>query len=108
MATKLKRISVCLPPEVDRAFTELREVSGIAPASFITNLLVEALPVIQAMVQAHSVLKTDQTEAFDVMANALASAMHQGTEAQLELIEVSRKVRKTSGKPTKNRKPKND
>lgn len=98
MATKLKRISVCIPPEVEHALNQLREVSGIAPASFITNLAVEALPVIQAMVQAHSSLKTDQAEAFDVMASVLAKALHQGSEAQLELIETTRKVRRTSGK----------
>lgn len=98
MATKLKRISVCIPPEVEHALNQLREVSGIAPASFITNLAAEALPVIQAMVQAHSSLKTDQAEAFDVMASVLAKALHQGSEAQLELIETTRKVRRTSGK----------
>ena len=105
MATKLKRISVCIPPEVEHALNQLREVSGIAPASFITNLAAEALPVIQAMVQAHSSLKTDQAEAFDVLAGVRAKALHQGSEAQLELIETTRKVRRTSGKT---KAPRND
>ena len=105
MATKLKRISVCIPQEVEHALNQLRDVSGIAPASFVTSLVAEALPVIQAMVQAHSSLKTDQAEAFDVMASVLAKALHQGSEAQLELIETTRKVRRTSGKA---KAPRND
>ena len=105
MATKLKRISVCLPPEVEHALNELREASGIAPASFITQIITESLPMIQAMSQAHRALKHDQADAFDVLANALASAMHQGTETQLQLIETTRKVRRTAGVVGKRRKP---
>lgn len=104
MPTKLKRISVCLTPEVEHALNELREATGISPASFVSQIVAESLPVLQAMTQAHKSLKEDQAEAFDVMANALATAMHQGTEAQLELMETTRKIRRTAGIVGKRRK----
>lgn len=106
MATKLKRISVCLTPELEHALNDLREASGIAPASFITQLMTESLPMIQALAQANRALKHDQAEAFDVLSSFLASAMHQGSETQLELMENTRKLRRTAGVVGKRRKPK--
>lgn len=104
MPTKLKRISICLPPEVEHALNDLREASGIAPASFITQIITESLPMIQALTKANRALKHDQAEAFEVLGQALATAMHQGTETQLELIETRRKVRRTAGVVGKRRK----
>lgn len=104
MPTKLKRISICLPPEVEHALNDLREASGIAPASFITQIITESLPMIQAVAQANRAAKHDQAEAFDVLQQALAAAMHNGSEAQLELMETTRKIRRTAGTVGKRRK----
>ncbi|MDS4340680.1 hypothetical protein [Pseudomonas aeruginosa] len=104
MATKLKRISISLPPELEHALNDLREASGIAPASIIVELMVDSLPMLRSLAQAATLIKHDKTQAFQVLGEALTTAMHQGSEAQMELMEATRKVRKTAGTVGKRRK----
>lgn len=104
MPTKLKRISICLTPEVDNALNDMREAVGISPASFIAQIVNDALPIIQAMTQAANSAKRHQAEAFEIMSDVLTQTLHAGSEAQLELLEVKRKLRKSAGVVGKRRK----
>lgn len=105
MPTNLKRISLSLPPELEHALNELREATGVSPASFIVEMMTESIPMIHSIVKATSLAKRNNADAFQVLGDALTEAMHQGTSVQMQLIEENRKVRKTAGKP---RKPIND
>lgn len=104
MATKLKRISISLPPELEHALNDLREATGVAPASFIVEMMTEALPMIRSLVQAATLAKRDKAQAFQVLGEALTEAMHHGSNAQMDLIEANRKVRKSAGVVGKRRK----
>jgi len=77
---------------------------GIAPASFITEIVEESLPVIHAMVAASKNIKSDKIEAFEALSEALASVLSAGSDAQLDLIEQTRKLRRTAGVVGKRRK----
>lgn len=104
MPTNLKRISISLPPELEHALNDLREATGIAPASFIVEIMTEAIPMVKSFTQAANLAKRDKTEAFQVLGEALTEAMHQGSSAQMELIDATRKVRKSAGVVGKRRK----
>lgn len=106
MATLLKRITISLPPELEKVLDGLRGATGVAPSSFITEMLMESLPVLQAMVQAAEQAKTNQADALRIMSDAMTSALHAGTGEQLEIIAMERKLRKTALPAAKQRKPK--
>lgn len=105
MPTNLKRISISLPPELEHALNDLREATGVAPASFIVEIMTEAVPMIRSITQAATLAKQNNADAFQVLGEALTEAMYQGTSVQMDLIEAHRKIRKSAGKP---RKRKND
>lgn len=98
MATLKRRMMLSLPPELEHAFDDFREATGIAPASFAVQLLTECLPAIQAMSQAARIASTDQRKAADIMQKAMTAALHQGTAAQLDMYQATpapRKARQT-------------
>ena len=101
MPTNLKRISLSLPPELEHALNELREATGVSPASFIVEMMTEAVPMIHSIVEAANLAKRNNADAFQVLGEALTEAMHQGSSVQMELIEANRKIRKSAGKPGK-------
>lgn len=105
MPTNLKRISISLPPELEHALNDLREATGVAPASFIVEIMTEAVPMIRSITQAATMAKQNNADAFQALGEALTEAMHQGTAVQMDLIEANRRIRKSAGKP---RKRKND
>lgn len=105
MPTNLKRISISLPPELEHALNDLREATGVSPASFIVEIMTEAVPMIRSITQAATMAKQNNADAFQVLGEALTEAMHQGTAVQMDLIEATRRIRKSAGKP---RKRKND
>ena len=52
MPSKNPRMMLTLPPELAHAFEEFREATGTAPASFVTHLLMESLPMIRSITEA--------------------------------------------------------
>jgi hypothetical protein len=108
MATLLKRITISLQPELEKVLDDLREATGVAPASFISSLLLEALPVLQATVRAAQLSKSNQAEALRVMSDAMSSALHAGTTEQMEIITMERKLRKTALPTVKRKKATNE
>ena len=60
--------------------------------------------MIQSFTQSANLAKRDKTEAFQVLGEALTEAMHHGSTTQMELIEATRKVRRTAGTVGKRRK----
>lgn len=52
MGTKLRRLQVQLPPELDKALAEFSEVTGIGQSRFIVDCLTQNLPTIKAIIEA--------------------------------------------------------
>lgn len=94
MVTQKRRMMLSLPAELEHAFDDFREATGTAPASFVVQLLMESLPLIKAMAAASRAVKTDQREAINIMQQAMTSALHQGTAAQIDMYEAAKTIRK--------------
>lgn len=94
MPSQKRRMLLTLPDELSYAFDDFREATGTAPASFVVQLLMEALPIIQAMTNAANAAKTDRLQAVNIMQDAMASALHQGTASQLDMYEAATTLRK--------------
>lgn len=94
MPSKNPRMMLTLTPELAKAFEEFREATGTAPASFVVNMLVEAIPAINAITQATKALAKNQDHALTIMQDVLSDVLHQGTAVQLDMYE-KKALRKT-------------
>lgn len=94
MPTKRPRISLTITDDIAHALEEFREATGTSPASFITGLLIEALPMIRSVTKAAQVAKKDKAEAFGVLSSTLAEALHDASGLQMEILEEGHKVRR--------------
>lgn len=102
MPSKNPRMMLTIPPELAKAFDEFREATGTAPASFVTHLLMESLPMIRSITEASRAAARDQQEALGILQSALGTALHQGTSVQLEMLEAGTALRRARGtKPKK-------
>lgn len=102
MPSKNPRMMLTLTPELAKAFDEFREATGTAPASFVTHLLMESLPMIRSITEASRAAARDQQEALGILQSALGTALHQGTSVQLEILEAGTALRRARGtKPKK-------
>jgi hypothetical protein len=105
MPTQKRRMLLTLPDELSNAFDDFREATGTAPASFVTQLLLEALPMITSITQATIAAKKDQLQAVNILQEAMASALHQGTSTQLDMYETSTQLRKARSDHKRKSKP---
>ena len=102
MPSKNPRMMLTIPPELAKAFDEFRDATGTAPASFVTHLLMESIPMIRSITEASRAAARDQQEALGILQSALGTALHQGTSAQLEMLEAGTALRRARGtKPKK-------
>jgi len=108
MATKKRRMMLSLPPELEHAFDEFREATGTAPASFVVEMLMQAVPMIESVSKAARMAKQGHIEAYDVLNATLAGALHQGMGVQHDMLEKTSQLRKArsdaAAPPRKNRK----
>ena len=94
MATQKRRMMLSLPPELEHALDEFREATGTAPASFVVEMLMQAVPMIKSVSKAAQMAKQGNLEAFDVLNATLADALHEGTGVQQEMLGKSSQLRK--------------
>lgn len=86
--------------ELSEALAEFRDATGTSPASFVTGLLLEALPMIRNVTRAAQLAKQQhKAEAFDVLSSTLADALHDGAGIQREILAEGHKIRRASGTP---------
>jgi hypothetical protein len=105
MPTKKRRMMLSLPQELEHAFDDFREATGTAPASFVIQVLMEALPMIVAMTESSKAAKDDRLEAVEIMQRAMTSALHQGTAAQVEMDIATAPLRKARADHVRKSKP---
>jgi hypothetical protein len=96
MPTVKPRLSVTLSPESRAALERFSAVSGIAASQFISGLVHDAIPVIDATTEALRLSKSQPQKAADLLNFQLARTVAAATQQQLELDEAikQRKLRK--------------
>jgi len=105
MPSVKRRMNLTIPDELGHAFDEFREATGTAPASFVVEMLVQAIPMIESVTKAARLAKQGNLEAYDVLHSTLAGALHQGMGIQHDMLEKSSQLRKArSDSPKKGRK----
>ena len=90
-----KRIAVSLPPELEQALNELRDATGVAPASFVAEIMTQSIPMIRGITEAALEAKRNPHDAFRIMQRSMLSATTQVLNAQMELIDQETALKKT-------------
>lgn len=109
MATLKKRIAVSLPVELEQALNDLRDATGVAPASFVAEIMTQSVPMIRSITEAALEAKRNPSDAFRIMQRSMLSATTQVLNAQMDLIDQETALKKTPkaiAAPKKARKPK--
>lgn len=101
MPTNKPRLSVTLTPESREALERLSKVSGIAASQFITQLIHDAIPVIDAMTRSFEEVKKSPQRAAQMMQEVLVGAQIEAVQQQLGLDSSAKKKRKLRRRPTK-------
>ena len=104
MPSVKRRMNLTIPDELGHAFDEFREATGPAPASFVVQMLVEAIPMLESITKAARMAKQGNLEAYDILHSTLAGALHQGTGIQHDMLEKSSQLRKARSDTPKKRK----
>lgn len=88
--------------ELRAALSELSEESGASVASFVAEVLEEAVPQIKQITAAVRLAKKNNVEALDLLSSALFSSVSQASQLGLEITETSRELRKSARSKGKN------
>lgn len=103
-----RRMNLTIPDDLGHAFDEFRDATGIAPASFVVQMLVESIPMLESVTKAARMAKQGNIEALDLINTTLSSALHQGMGIQHDMLEQTSQLRKarsdTAARPKKSRK----
>ena len=104
MPSTKRRMMLTLPDELAAVLDDFRATTGTAPSSFVVEMLLEAIPAIQAICDATRALSTDQEHAMTIMNAVLSDALHQGTAAQMDMYE-KKSIRKARSDHVRKSKP---
>lgn len=94
MPTLKPRIIVTLEPADKAALDELAEVLGASVSSIVRELIQEAVPAFAKTVMVIRQAKTSPAAAFDQMADFMAGVQFQAAQAQLEIQDKKKTLRR--------------
>lgn len=89
MPTKLKRISISLRPNVEAALNRIHKVTGQSPAIYVSSLISETLPLIEATAEALEIASKNKKKSAKIMGDAMLKSINKATDAQNELFDVA-------------------
>ena len=108
MPSRKPRLALTIPDDLAHVLAEFREATGVSPASFVTGMLIDAMPMIRNVTRAALISKSDKAQAFDVLSSTLAEALHDGSGLQMEILDEAHKVRRARHDIAKNPTKDND
>lgn len=93
-----KRIALTVTPEVHAALERFTEASGVAGASYLSSLLVDMVPLIDATTRALQLAKQQPQQAANILDSELGRAIVMAGQASLDLQNVTKpkRVRRTT------------
>lgn len=100
MAKRPPRLSVTLSPEARAALERFTEATGIASAQYVSGLINDAVPIIEATARALNLAKQQPQKAATILNEEIVRAIGLASQAKLELDEVGKR-RKMRLRPVK-------
>jgi len=87
------RMALTISDELKAALNELNDATGVAAASFVTEIMEGNIPMILGIAQAARVAKAEAGRALEIMQRSMLEAVHGANQAQIELIDEQTKLR---------------
>lgn len=89
---KSKRVGLSIPGEVDLALTRMSELTGQPKSAIITEIITDALPIIEQVIKAISEAKAGQAQAaIETTAKFLAESSLLLNQSHIEFGEMKGK-----------------
>jgi len=88
MPTDKSRLSVTLTPEARAALERLSQASGLAASQFISSLVHDSIPVIDATAKAFEMARTQPEKAAQLLSAELVRAQVMIAQGKLELDQA--------------------
>lgn len=96
MPTLKKRIYVTVPPELEVVLNDLRDATGVSPASFIAEIMTQAIPMIRGVTEAAIEAKKSPNNALLLMQRVMLQGLNQMNQQQIALIDEQTALRKST------------
>ena len=96
-----RRMSITLTAESREALERFSESSGIAASQFITSIVHDAVPVIDAMTESFRIARSQPERAAELMTQQLLRAGAMAAQVKMELDEEMATRRKPRRRPVK-------
>lgn len=96
-----RRMSITLTDDAREALERFSEASGIASSQFITSIVRDAIPVIDAMTESFRIARSNPERAADLMTAQMLRAGAMAAQAKLELDVEASSRRKPRLRPVK-------
>ncbi len=87
------RIALTVSDELKAALARLNEATGVAAASFVTEILESSIPMINGISEAAEAAKAEPARALRIMQKSMFEALHDISETQMELMDAEGKLR---------------
>lgn len=88
MATREKRIQISPSPDLASVLRDLAKVQNQPQSRLVVELLEEALPALQVMLQALRTVKKSPRAAEELMSNLATRSIHQLTQEQINFSDA--------------------
>ena len=98
------RIALTVSDELKAALTRLNDATGVAAASFITEIIESSIPMINGISEAAEAAKAEPAKALRIMQKSMFEALHDISETQMELMDEENKLRTFQRKEDENEK----
>lgn len=92
-----KRLLVTVSPSMYELVHELGKEASIATSQLIGEMIEEARPAFEAMLEAVKQAKAQQADAYDTLHRVLIGAQAQISEKQLDLLDHREQLRRARG-----------
>lgn len=94
MPTQKPRLAITLTPETREALERLTQVSGIASSQFVSQMLHDAIPMIDAMTRSFEAAKKSPHRAAEIMQELLTEAQVEVAQHQLAFDAAAKKKKR--------------
>lgn len=87
------RLTLTISDELKQALADLNQATGVAAATFVSEIIEAQLPTISQLAEAAMKAKTDPVGSNEIMQRVLLQAVHAGSSTNLEIHDEGVRLR---------------
>ena len=92
MPSQNTRVNLTLPDDVISVLDRISEISGVGRATFVREILIDSLPMLNDMAKALEMASQKNLDAFKVISNAVRDATQKADQLRLDIDKTRRRA----------------